>query len=87
VQGDYSSRDALQRLVIGTGLTVRFLGEDAVAIVIFTDQSLLLAQSRTFTEQGGGMTIWSSNGDINAGKGAKSTADVPEPIYVCDVNH
>src|SRR6202012_3591279 len=53
----------------------------------FTDQSVLLAQSRIFTEQGGGMTIWSSNGDINAGKGAKSSADIPAPIYVCDINH
>ena len=41
---------------------------------IFSDQSLLLAQSRIFTEQGGGMTIWSSNGDINAGEGAKTTS-------------
>jgi filamentous hemagglutinin family protein len=54
---------------------------------IFTDQSLLLAQSRIFTEQGGDMTIWSSNGDINAGKGSKSVADVPPPEYVCDANH
>ncbi|WP_175049953.1 filamentous haemagglutinin family protein [Paraburkholderia sediminicola] len=54
---------------------------------IFTDESILLAQSRIFTEQGGNMTIWSSNGDINAGKGSKSVADVPAPNYVCDVNH
>jgi filamentous hemagglutinin family protein len=56
-------------------------------IDIFTDQSLLLAQSRVFTEQGGDMTIWSSNGDINAGKGSKSVADLPPPEYVCDANH
>ncbi|WP_297352521.1 filamentous haemagglutinin family protein [Paraburkholderia sp.] len=54
---------------------------------MFTDQSVLLAQSRIFTEQGGAMTIWSSNGDINAGKGSKSVADVPPPLYVCDINH
>lgn len=54
---------------------------------IFTDESILLAQSRIFTEQGGNMTIWSSNGDINAGKGSKSVADVPPPNYVCDPNH
>ncbi|MEW6438765.1 MAG: filamentous hemagglutinin family protein [Pseudomonadota bacterium] len=48
---------------------------------IFSDESLLLAQSRIFTEQGGGMTIWSSNGDINAGEGAKTTSDVPPPLY------
>ncbi|WP_322081487.1 filamentous haemagglutinin family protein [Burkholderia sp. BCC1972] len=56
-------------------------------INIFTDRSVLLAQSRIFTEQGGDMTIWSSNGDINAGKGAKSSADTPAPQYVCDANH
>jgi hypothetical protein len=56
-------------------------------INIFTDRSVLLAQSRIFTEQGGAMTIWSSNGDINAGKGAKSAADIPPPLYVCDFNH
>jgi len=56
-------------------------------IDIFTDQSLLLAQSRVFTEQGGNMTIWSSNGDINAGKGSTSSADITPPEYVCDVNH
>ncbi|GGF46910.1 hypothetical protein GCM10011611_61660 [Aliidongia dinghuensis] len=51
---------------------------------IFSDQSLLLAQSRIFTEQGGSMTIWSSNGDINAGEGAKTTSDVPPPDYKMD---
>ncbi|WP_229744056.1 filamentous haemagglutinin family protein [Aliidongia dinghuensis] len=50
-------------------------------VSIFSDQSLLLAQSRIFTEQGGEMTIWSSNGDINAGEGAKTTSDVPPPLY------
>jgi filamentous hemagglutinin family protein len=56
-------------------------------INIFTDRSLLLAQSRVFTEQGGNITIWSSNGDINAGEGATTVADVPPPQYVCDANH
>jgi hypothetical protein len=54
---------------------------------IFTDQSVLLAQSRIFTEEGGDMTIWSSNGDINAGKGAKTVTNVPAPIYVSDEDH
>ncbi|WEK02140.1 MAG: filamentous hemagglutinin family protein [Candidatus Sphingomonas phytovorans] len=50
---------------------------------IFSDQSLLLAQSRIFTERGGDMTIWSSNGDINAGKGAKTSTEQPPLRYVC----
>lgn len=50
---------------------------------IFTDRSVLLAQSRIFTEQGGNMVIWSSNGDINAGQGAKTTDVLPAPTYIC----
>jgi filamentous hemagglutinin family protein len=53
---------------------------------IFTDRSLLLAQSRVFTEQGGDVTIWSSNGDINAGQGAKTSSEVPPPTFLCDVD-
>ena len=30
------------------------------------------------------MTIWSSNGDINAGEGAKTTSAVPQPNYQMD---
>jgi hypothetical protein len=53
---------------------------------IFTDRSLLLAQSRIFTEQGGDMVIWSSNGNINAGQGAKTVAVIPPPTYLCDLD-
>ncbi len=52
-------------------------------ISMFTDGSMLLAQSRVFTEQGGDVTIWSSNGDINAGKGAKTTSEIPPVSYLC----
>ena len=55
-------------------------------INIFTDRSVLLAQSRIFTEQGGDIVAWSSNGDINAGKGAKTTSEVPPLILLCDID-
>lgn len=54
------------------------------SISVFTDQSTLLAQSRIFTEQGGDVLIWSSNGDINAGKGAKTSSELPTTTYRCD---
>jgi filamentous hemagglutinin family protein len=54
------------------------------SIRLFTDQSTLLAQSRIFTEQGGDILIWSSNGDINAGKGAKTSSELPTTTYLCD---
>ncbi|MFM7785305.1 MAG: filamentous hemagglutinin family protein, partial [Gammaproteobacteria bacterium] len=56
-------------------------------IRMFTDQSVLLAQSRIFTEQGGDLLIWSSNGDINAGKGVKTSSEIPPPSFLCDVDH
>nr|WP_175223333.1 filamentous haemagglutinin family protein [Burkholderia aenigmatica] len=74
------------KVVAGPG-TMGILTLEKGNVDIFTDQSVLLAQSRIFTEQGGDMTIWSSNGDINAGKGAKTSADTPAPQYVCDANH
>ncbi len=78
--------DSSGSVVAGPG-TMGILTLEKGDVNIFTDQSVLLAQSRIFTEQGGDMTIWSSNGDINAGKGAKSSADTPAPQYVCDANH
>ncbi|WP_412528382.1 filamentous haemagglutinin family protein [Burkholderia lata] len=77
---------ATGKTIAGPG-TMGVLTLEKGNINIFTDRSVLLAQSRIFTEQGGDMTIWSSNGDINAGKGAKSSADTPAPQYVCDANH
>ncbi|MDH4459696.1 MAG: filamentous hemagglutinin family protein [Nevskia sp.] len=47
------------------------------SIRVFADDSVLLAQSRIFTQQGGDILIWSSNGDINAGKGAKTSSEIP----------
>lgn len=57
------------------------------SIDIFTDRSVLLAQSRIFTEQGGDVLIWSSNGDINAGRGARTATEIPPPEFLCDVDH
>ncbi|WP_216856059.1 filamentous haemagglutinin family protein [Acidisphaera sp. S103] len=42
-------------------------------IDIYSDGSVELGQSRIFTTFGGNIVIWSADGDINAGRGAKST--------------
>ena len=55
-------------------------------VSLFADGSTLLAQSRIFTEQGGDVTIWSSNGDINAGKGAKTNSEIPPVTYLCTID-
>jgi filamentous hemagglutinin family protein len=47
----------------------------------FTDGSFVLNQSRLFTQAGGDITLWSSNGDLNAGQGPKSASNFP-PVAV-----
>jgi hypothetical protein len=47
----------------------------------FTDTNFVLNQSRLFTEQGGNILMWSSNGNLDAGEGPKTSANFP-PIVV-----
>jgi filamentous hemagglutinin family protein len=47
------------------------------AINTFTDVSVLVNSSRVFTEQGGDILMWSSNGDLDAGRGSKTTVSLP----------
>ncbi len=51
------------------------------AINTFTDGDFLLNQSRLFTEEGGEIVMWSSNADLNAGQGPKTSANFP-PVQV-----
>lgn len=51
------------------------------SINTFTDQSVRVNSSRVFTEQGGDILMWSSNGDLDAGRGATTTLSLP-PIQV-----
>ena len=50
----------------------------------FTDQDFLLNQSRAFTEEGGDIAIWSSNTNVNAGQGPRTTADVAPAVVHID---
>ena len=47
------------------------------AIRSFTDGDFRLNQSRLFTLSGGDITMWSSNGDLNAGQGPKTASSFP----------
>ncbi len=47
------------------------------AVDTFTDGSVLVNSSRVFTEQGGDILMWSSNGDLDAGRGARTTLSLP----------
>jgi filamentous hemagglutinin family protein len=50
------------------------------SISSFTDGDFILNQSRLFTQQGGDVAMWSSNGDLNAGQGPKTSANFPPAI-------
>lgn len=53
----------------GSGVLTQGTGD----IEIFSNGSILLGQSRVFTTFGGNILAWSAQGDINAGRGSKST--------------
>lgn len=63
-------------LVTTNGGSVSALVRDDVAV----------NQSRVFTVGQGDMLIWSSTGNIDAGKGAKTVASAPAPLYRLDPN-
>ena len=56
------------------------------SIYAFTDVDFLLNQSRLFTEDGGDIAMWSSNGDLNAGQGPKTAANFPPVVVQVDEN-
>jgi filamentous hemagglutinin family protein len=47
-----------------------------------TDGDFLVNQSRVFTILGGDILLWSSNGNIDAGRGAKTASATPPPQVV-----
>jgi hypothetical protein len=56
------------------------------SIDTFTDQDFLLNQSRLFTEDGGNIAMWSSNGNLNAGQGPKTSSDFPPVVVEVDTD-
>jgi len=53
-------------------------------INIFSRDSVDVAQSRIFTVAGGDILIWSTLGDIDAGKGSKTATSAPPPLVRTD---
>jgi filamentous hemagglutinin family protein len=54
------------------------------SIDTFTDDDFLINQSRLFTEDGGDIVMWSSNGSLNAGQGPKTSVDFPPVVVQTD---
>jgi hypothetical protein len=53
-------------------------------IDLYSDDSVLLGQSRVMTTFGGNILAWSATGDINAGRGSKNTIVFTPPKRVYD---
>jgi hypothetical protein len=53
---------------------------------VFSRNSVEVAQSRVFTVGGGDVLIWSTLGNIDAGKGAKTATSAPPPLVRTDIN-
>jgi filamentous hemagglutinin family protein len=65
-----------------TGI-LTFRGGD---VDVFADGNVTVNQSRILTEEGGDVVAWSSNGDILAGIGAKTSAAYPPYTVLFDVD-
>jgi hypothetical protein len=53
-------------------------------VSIFANNDVLVNSSRIFTLLGGDIAIWSTLGNIDAGKGAKSSLSAPPPTVLVD---
>ncbi len=65
-------------------LGILVLGQGAIQG--FADQDFTVNQSRILTLEGGDIILWASNGNIDAGKGAKSASGAPPPVISTDAN-
>jgi filamentous hemagglutinin family protein len=65
-----------------TNFGVVALGGGDVNAVIHQDY--LVNTSRVFTLDGGNVLMWSSEGNIDAGKGARTVQNTPPPVYYVD---
>jgi hypothetical protein len=59
---------------------------DNGAVHAFSKGDFAVNESRVFTLKGGDILIWSSDGDIDAGRGAKTAVSAPAPLLVTDSN-
>jgi hypothetical protein len=58
------------------------VAQQSGSVNIFTRDDVLVNQSRVFTLLGGDIAIWSTLGDIDAGRGSKSSLSIPPPRVI-----
>jgi filamentous hemagglutinin family protein len=62
------------------------VAEQAGNVDIFALGDVNVNSSRVFTLGGGNIAIWSSEGNIDAGRGAKTSVSAPPPTVIVDAN-
>ncbi len=73
------------KTLVDTGSNVLgIVAAQAGSIKGFSRGDVLVNQSRILTVGGGDVLLWSSEGDIDAGKGKKTAAAVPPPLILVD---
>lgn len=76
--GVVTSPDGTKKEASQLGVVVQQKGD----VNAFMQGSYLVNQSRVFTLEKGGILMWASEGNIDAGKGAKTATAIPPPVYV-----
>jgi hypothetical protein len=56
----------------------------SIGVLTYTD--LQVNESRVFAADGGDILVWSTDGDIDAGRGAKTAVSAPPPVITIDEN-
>ncbi|MBI5462534.1 MAG: filamentous hemagglutinin family protein [Gammaproteobacteria bacterium] len=72
---------------LGDGKPASQLGvvaQSTGAVRVFADSDIQVEESRIFAGDGGDIIAWSSNGDVDAGRGSKTALSVPPPIVTFD---
>jgi len=63
-----------------SGITTLYGGE----LAVYAGNDINVNESRIMTYLGGDITVWSDQGNINAGRGSKTVVSAPTPVYNYD---
>lgn len=80
--GELTAASAINKTAADLGLVTAGGGDLSVLV----RDNLAVNTSRVFTLLHGDETLWSSLGNIDAGKGAKTASTTPTPVYFLDAN-
>jgi filamentous hemagglutinin len=62
------------------------VAENVGSVALVADTDVQVNQSRIFAADGGNILIWSTNADIDAGRGAKTAISAPPPVITVNAN-